>query len=376
MKKAMLYPALIASIVLSLCGLLTCGTRDVFLPDCAPLETYEPDACAQYEELEIGDNLVYWRQRMLGGAIVEKDFIVYQFDKITKKLVSKIAQWRNDLPADIFTVITKEEAESMVSGTPLFSNLYIISPTSDVFPLNPTPKNPCWVVRTDVDGDQTTEIIDAVNGEHLGNGVSPPYASFSLTGPQDKKPCKGSWDRWYQSAQYWFDAMNYPCEAVQWPAQDKIQSHLQNRSTGLFYELAHGDSYSFYSGCTSKDKYESTTAKDMRRLISDYPEMRFAFIGSCEGMCKKGSGTFSNEFRKGSSSNTVTVGYCGMSEKHCSECWTYSVYWQDVLFDYMHKGKTVKQAFDLALANYPMCAGSNNCMRFAGDENFAGPYSR
>jgi hypothetical protein len=36
----------------------------------------------------------------------------------------------------------------------------------------------------------------------------------------------------------------------------------------------------------------------------------------------------------------------------------------------MNNGDTVKEAFDKALADYPMCASDPSCMRFAGDENF------
>ena len=74
--------------------------------------------------------------------------------------------------------------------------------------------------------------------------------------------------------------------------------------------------------------------------------------------------------------NTATVGYCGMSATYCATCWDYSVPWQDALFGYIYQGWTVKDAFDQAQADYPACAGTNNCMRFAGDPEFNGPYSR
>ena len=93
-------------------------------------------------------------------------------------------------------------------------------------------------------------------------------------------------------------------------------------------------------------------------------------------MCDTGNNTFSYEFRKGLNLHTVTVGYCDMAEDYCGDCWSYSVGWQDALFSYMNQGWTVKDAFDQAQADYPWCAGSNNCMRFAGDEDFAGPYNR
>ena len=144
----------------------------------------------------------------------------------------------------------------------------------------------------------------------------------------------------------------------------------------MFYELAHGGSSSFANGCIGGTNYEFTTAGDIESWIAGYPAMRFAFIGSCGGMCQTGDNSFSYEFRKGGMTNTATVGYCGMAEDYCDLCWSYSVSWQDALFNYMYLGWTVKSAFDQALADYPACAGTNNCMRFAGDVNFSGPYNR
>jgi hypothetical protein len=144
----------------------------------------------------------------------------------------------------------------------------------------------------------------------------------------------------------------------------------------MFYELAHGGSWSFAHGCIGGTSYEHTTANDIESWIAVYPEMRFTFIGSCGGMCDTGNDSFSYEFRKGSFTNTATVGYCGMAEIYCDLCWSYSVDWQDALFNYMYLGWTVKNAFDQAQADYPACAGTNNCMRFAGDINFSGPYNR
>ena len=144
----------------------------------------------------------------------------------------------------------------------------------------------------------------------------------------------------------------------------------------MFYEIAHGGSDSFANSCDSWGYFEMTTAGDIESWIDDYPCMRFTFIASCDGMCQTGDGSFSYEFRKGGTNSTVTVGYCGMSANYCSLCWEYSLSWQDALFNYMYAGWTVKDAYDQAQADYPACAGSNNCMRFAGDEDFGGPYFR
>jgi len=101
-----------------------------------------------------------------------------------------------------------------------------------------------------------------------------------------------------------------------------------------------------------------------------YEKMPFAFLGSCFAMCSMDDGTLAYEFRKGSDEDATVVGYCGMSEPQCSVCWTYSIDWQDALFYYMSLGYAVKDACDQANADYPACA-SGDCMRFAGDEDFA-----
>ena len=121
-----------------------------------------------FERIEIGDTIVYWHQRMIDYAKVEGDFINYQFDKDTKEFKKKIIHWRDDLPEHATPVITKEEAESIAGGGS--ATLYFISPDSPIFKIKPTPKDPCWVVRS---GDTIT-IIDAMNGKILGYGIPPP----------------------------------------------------------------------------------------------------------------------------------------------------------------------------------------------------------
>ena len=326
----------------------------------------------QFEQIEIGDKTVYFYQRRIGEVIVEKDFIVYQFDTNTGELLTKKTRWRDDLPKDMSqAVISREYAHSMVEGEVQFSNLYIVSPKSDVFPIKPTPRNPCWVVRSIDKGNLIVTIIDAVDGETLGNGIPPPYTAFSLSGPQYFDPCGGIWYDWYKNAEFWFNEMGYSTEAVYWPTEEKIKSHVQSNETAMFYEIAHsgGKSTQFKSGCLGGNNPEYTYAAEIEEWIANYSKMPFTFLASCFSMCNTSDGTLSYEFRKGSTKNTVTVGYCNMSDEICHLCWTYSLEWQDTLFSYMNQSYTVKHAFDQANADYPACANAS-CMRFIGDENF------
>jgi hypothetical protein len=324
-----------------------------------------------FEEYESGNLLVYYHLRMLDGAIVEKDYIVYQFDKETEDLVAVRSHWRDDIPDHLPPgLLSRQEAEELAGGDPVLSRLYIISPESDVFPLDPTPENPCWAVRHMVDGRLLVTVVDAVEGAILGNGVPPPYAGFSLSGPWDFNPCSGSWTSWRLNAKNWFQTMGYPTQSIEWPTQSEVQSHVQSCETAMFYELAHGGHTMFESGCIDGTSSEITYASEIENWIGDYPKMPFAFIGSCGGMCWKTDGSFAYEFRKGEPDSATVVGYCDMADPRCDICWSQSISWQTALFDYMNQGWTVADAFIQANADYPAC-GDSNCTRFAGDRDFA-----
>ena len=319
-----------------------------------------------------GRLLVYFHQRTLGPAIVEQDYIVYQFSNLTGELLARKSHWRDEVP-DVLPELCVSEAEAcaMVPGTVRFADLFLISPQSNVFPFDPAPKNPSWAVRSiDTRGHHVVTVIDARSGITLGNGAAPPSSGFTLSGPQFFEPCSGIWGDWYENAEDWFTTMGYCTHGLAWPTEDKLRSQIQSNQTAVFYELAHGSSEVFAGGCVDGEDAEYTTAWEISAWIADYEKMPFAFIGSCGGMCETAPGSFAYEFRKGSSNNTAVVGYCGMGDDKCNTCWTYSVLWQDTLFDLMNQGYTVKEAFDQANADYPACA-SVACMRFAGDEDFA-----
>ena len=145
----------------------------------------EDDLLGKYEKsnkifkrYEISDMTIYWHQRMIDDAIVEFDYIRYEFDKNTKEFIEKEVHWREDLPEHLPSIISSEQAESTIRGEVLPTELYYISPESNVFPIKPTPKNPCWIVRSIDD----TIIIDAVEGKILGYGVRPPNRLIETQG--------------------------------------------------------------------------------------------------------------------------------------------------------------------------------------------------
>ncbi|MBN1846355.1 MAG: hypothetical protein JW810_11770, partial [Sedimentisphaerales bacterium] len=240
---------------------------------------------------------------------------------------------------------------------------YIISPKSEIFPLDPVPTNPCWAVRS-LDGDYIlVTIIDAITGDTLGYGTPPPYEGLSIHGPDwGDCPQDPIWYSHANNAKTWFEAMGYTTLQVGNASDATVAGHIQSDDGAMFYELDHGGYSSFHNQCNA-----TIYATEVESWIASYASMPFAFIGSCEGLCSTGDNTFSYEFRKGFSQDTVTVGYCGMSSTACSTCWSYSISWQTALFDYMDQGYTAQQAFNHANAYYPTCAGTNNCMRIAGD---------
>ncbi len=69
------------------------------------------DAGKEFRRAEVSGKLVYFHQRMLGEARVEKDFIVYQLDPDTGELLARKGHWRDDLPEDLPELhLSREEA--------------------------------------------------------------------------------------------------------------------------------------------------------------------------------------------------------------------------------------------------------------------------
>ncbi len=325
----------------------------------------------EWQRDEIGRRVVFFQQRKIGQAIVEKDFINYQFDQQTGELLKQIRRWRPGLAAELPALaVDQAQAEVQVEGKVLFSKLYLISPDSDVFPLEPAPENPCWVVRSQRGEEILVTIIDAVTGEKLGYGIPPPAgtASSSFTGPCDcGYGCQIIWSTWYQNAAQWFELMGYSSAAAACPAKEAIQRQLENPQTQLFYEIAHGDSQSFRNNCQ-----ERIYSSDFRDWLKNRDKVNFSFLGNCGAMCNSGPDTIAYELRKGSDEDAASIGYCGMMEAKCEPCMVHSFLWQNALFQYLFQGDSVKEAFEKALADYPMCA-STDCLRFAGDTDYQLP---
>lgn len=324
-----------------------------------------PQDLDRFERLTTKDRIVYRRARRIGEALVQRDFVAYHFDPKGHLLDFRV-QWREDLPETLPPIIDRQRLAAMVDGEVHYAGLFYLAPDCEVTPIDPLPKNPCWVVETLRGGRVEGVVVDAVEGRVLGPAVPPPYEAVSFSGPINISECSSAWTSWYQNAADWFDRMGYPTQRLRYPGQATVQGHIQSYQTALFYEMAHGGATSFTNGCS-----DSTSAAEIANWLTDYPPMPFAFIGSCGGMCSTSAGTLSHAFRKGSRERTATVGYCGMADDPCkTDCWYggYTVSWQGRMFELLSQGRTLGEAFEGANLDYPACA-AGACFRLAGDEN-------
>ncbi len=330
----------------------------------------------EFKHFEVSDKIISYYPRRIGEIVVESNFLNYQFSKMSGKIVRRFVQWRDDLPSTPPPdLISMSEAERIVRalepGTIVHrSKLYYISNNSVIYRVSPKPKNPCWIVRGEIRGRRFIKVIDATTGEYLGEGVVPPYVGYSLRGPNNTV-CQeeNGWSDFTSSAQDWFDDFtritfgDEDTVSGVFPSENTIRAQIEDPSTSYFYELAHGHSTSFHSGCS-----DDTTATEVDDWMEDRNKMLFAFIASCKGMCSNTDDTFSYEFRKGSSVETTAVGYCNMDESWCDSCWDDALSWQNNLFFRIGIGSSVYNAWVDALTDYPSCL---SCMRFDGDTDFS-----
>lgn len=203
-------------------------------------------------ENQLLNRVSFYHQRKIGQAIVENNFIRYQFDTQTSEKVEETRKWRQDLPDELPPVIDQFMAEANVEGEVLSTRLVYISPESKIFKIRPLPQNPCWIIRTLDDTARKVHIIDAVTGEPLGYGLPAPYEGFSMHGPDHPPDCDDSAPLWYdhaQNAHNWFETMGYDTIRDGSALGSVVQSHIQSDSTVMFYELDHGGATSFKNRC-------------------------------------------------------------------------------------------------------------------------------
>jgi len=289
----------------------------------------------------IGDRQVKYWEHMIDDILVKNDFILLHMDNENIEPLKYEKEWCNIEVSQLDFRNRDFEPEDY------FWKRAVVFPDDKdctyFYTFDDIQKYPlvCWEVRHN-DGDT---ILYNVDGEKIGHGIPAPSKGFSLSGYNDAN-WPDPWIEFRENADFWFAKWCTSTVSLSLPTPSTISSHIGDSTVEYFYELAHGDEYSFQAEITGSHFYATTLQQDM---VSRQP-MKFAFIGSCHGMTGSGPGTFSYEFRKGQMTDAVTVGFDNMET--CPG-WEYGYYWQDSMFENMTKGLTIKESFDLATAHYP-----------------------
>jgi len=168
------------------------------------------------------------------------------------------------------------------------------------------------------------------------------------------------WRRWSESAQKYFFRWGYiPTEFFSEPQKPFLVDKIIDSDIKIFYELAHGNSdYFVISGSPSYLIY----AGPIIEWMSERERMLFTFLGSCHGMCRT-TNALASAFNKNDTETAAVVGYCGMSENVCRNCWSVSIDWQEAFFEYIDQGFDTTLAFNKSLQDYPQC---KSCVRIVG----------
>ena len=310
-----------------------------------------PDKVLTADET-IGDrNVKYWLH-VIDDTQVKNDYILLHQDPKTNTIIKYEKIWR-----EVEKPISNPKDETFKPNDYFWKMKVIFlekRDCRDFYTFIPPQEYPfvCWEVRH-TDG---TTIMYNLEGEQIGYGIQAPYKGFSLSGfhePSYPDP----WLNWRLNADSWFSKWCESTVSITHPTPTIITSYISDPEYGLFYELAHGGSSYFQADYTGSYYY----ASDVTAALIERDPMRFAFIGSCGGMDQTGPGHWSYEFRKGEILETVVVGYTGMAT--CPG-WSVSIPWQDDMFYAMDAGYKIKDAFDIASANYPTIAP---CVVFTGD---------
>ena len=245
-------------------------------------------------------------------------------------------------------------------------------------------KNPFWHLKDKVTRDITcwvvhnkkgeTTLYDAVTGERVGEGDPAPTEKATAISGYHKPSRPDPWKKYRSNAASWFKHWGFKTWQVFAPSKAYLGMAIRNSEYKYHYALAHSgrtgsvrfqvqknefvsasDIYSWMGGGNGSARYRPPAP-------AGRPPMWFAFLGHCAGMVNTGRGSLSDAFRKGSLTNTVTIGFYNAHLN--ASAWAQALNWQKKLFSKMNTGVTWKVAFDYANACYPV---ASPIMRFVGD---------
>ena len=306
-----------------------------------------------FDDVIGGLHVKYW-EHIINGVYVKNDSILLHMDTESSEVINYERSWI-DLDLDDYSYETFEPVDYFWKKLVVFPDKEDCSYFYNFYEQVNYPIV-CWEVRH-TDG---STILYNIDGKCIGGGISAPSEiGFSIS--NDCESGAGDcWGSYRENADEWFQRWCDRTICIGLPNLEEISFNIQNRNITFFFELGHSH-YLPTRFLIGNGIYY--TASQLENDMFNRQPMKFAFIGSCEGMRKIGPGNLSYEFRKGEMNGTVTVGYIGMAE--CPG-WGVSLPWQNYMFMQMDSGLTIKEAFDLACAKYPTIAG---CVRFVGDEN-------
>ena len=305
----------------------------------------------------IGDIHVRYWEHCIDGMIVKNDYILLHLSIENEEILKFEKTW-TDL------ILKKCSDPPELNHEKYFWKKAVVFPDIDdltnFYNFDNDQEYPliCWEIRY-IDG--RTILYDSDDNK-IGSGIPAPSKGFSISGYHN-----ASWpDPWLEfrrNAGIWFSQWCNTTNSLSLPSPSTISSYVSNPNVTYFYELAHGDEFSFQADTIGS----SYTASIVQNDMSTRQPMEFAFIGSCHGMTSTGPGTFSYKFRKGQMNNTVAVGY-----NYMESCpgWEYALPWQNSMFEKMNNGETIKNAFDMATSEYPTIAPA---VVFIGDQNLIVP---
>ncbi len=302
----------------------------------------------------IGDRHVKYWEHIVNDVYIKNDSILLHMDIENHNILRYERSWTEidiDLLPALDDLLFEPEDYFWKKAVIFMDNndctCFYIFHESQEFPLL------CWEVRHN---DGTTIMYDFY-GYEIGYGTPAPSSGFLLSGYHNES-LPDPWLNYRLNAEYWFDRWCTLTTGISAPTPATISSYVSNSNYELFYEMAHGNYWVFQA--TSNFSYHSF---ELKNDMDGRSPMKFAFIGSCDGMSNTGPGSFSYEFRKGQTTDTVTVGFSGMGSCPGSNV---AFEWQDFMFNKMDEGFTIKESFDLASAEFPTIA---DCVVFVGDVN-------
>ena len=340
----------------------------VFFPIIDGSQSYEDQILVQISQTQdkllikeniIGDIHVKYWHHVVDGVVIKNDYILLQENQDDNSIIKFEKEWTElqDLRLDVMhmnldTINIDENIIAWMEKVlfPEENDLkYFYSvDKNQVFPLL------CWEVMYK-DGNT---ILYNVDGNIIGSGIPAPNEGFSLSGYNDAS-YPDPWLEWRLNADSWLKKWCDSTTSISLPTIEIISLYVSNPVMNIFYEIAHSVGLPTRFQANAEGVFY--TADQIHIDMEKRDPIRFAMLCSCEAMREVGPGTLSYEFRKGEMQNTVTIGYIGMAD--CPG-WSVSLEWQDYMFYIINSNYTIKEAFNLACAEYPIIA---DCVLFVGD---------